>query len=172
MTRSAPDLRRAAPHPSGSAEALGALDRAFFQWHRMALKGEMMGRLLDELGIDLEVGQFRALGVLGRIREAGGSPTVGRLAEELALDPSRASRIAADLVARGYVAREAAQDDGRKTVLAVTPLARRELARFGELRRAKQAEVFADWPEGDVAAFARLFAAYVEGVERVCRGEP
>ncbi|WP_210530299.1 MarR family winged helix-turn-helix transcriptional regulator [Rubellimicrobium arenae] len=159
-----------------AAEALVQLDRALFLWHRRLLKGEIQGRLLAELGLDLELTQFHGLTAITRIqngigRDRGEPATIGLLAEEMNLDPSRASRIAADLIARGYVTRAAAQDDGRKSVLLLTDRAHEVLARFRELKWAKLMDIFADWSDEDVAIFSRLFGRYADGLGRVHRGE-
>ena len=157
--------------------ALADLERVLFLWHRMAMKGEIPGRLIAELGADLELPQFYALTAITRIqngvgRAASEPATIGLLAEEMNLDPSRASRIAAGLIAQCYAAREAAQEDGRKTVLVLTDKGRDMLARLRELRQAKLIGIFADWSDEDIAAFAKLFRRYVDGVVRSRRSKP
>lgn len=161
--------------PPAAAEALLALDADLFLFLRQAMKGEVAGRILADLGLDLELSQFHALTAVSRIehgvgRDAPEPPTVGLLAEELNLDPSRASRIAADLIARGYLRREAAQDDGRKSVLRLTDRAVSALRAWRDAKWDRVLAVFRDWPEAEVVTFARLFGRYAEGIARVSRG--
>jgi DNA-binding MarR family transcriptional regulator len=152
-----------------AARALMDLDTAMFLWHRMSSKGEMPGRIIDELGIDLELTHFSSLTAISRI-EAGtdGHPprpaTIGLLAEEMNIDPSRASRIATDLIGRGYLRREAVQDDGRKTVLVLTDQAIAVFACFCERKWDKMLDLFRDWSEDDITRFSVLFQRYTDSL--------
>ncbi|MGR3364162.1 MAG: MarR family winged helix-turn-helix transcriptional regulator [Maritimibacter harenae] len=164
----APPLERA-EFSSTSKAALMDLDAAMFQWHRMLAKGELTGRLLAETGLDLEPALFQGLMAVKRITHGVGrpepqEPTVGLVAEEMAIDPSRASRIASELIARGYVERAAAQDDGRKSVLLITEKGTAAFETVRDLRWTHMVEMFADWSEDDIRAFADLFGRYVTGV--------
>lgn len=152
-----------------AAAALADLDRTMFHWTRRVMKGELAGRLLASSGEGIELSQFHALTAITRIergvaRTAAEPATVGLLADEMQLDPSRASRVAADLVARGLVRREAAQEDGRRTVLTLTPEARAILARVHAAKAERVQAVFAEWDDAEVREFARLFGRYVAAV--------
>lgn len=100
---------------------------------------------------------YTELRVLDALRDGG---TVGDVAVGLGIDPSRASRLVARAVARGTLAREAAQDDGRKVVLRVTPAGAKLRARGGEVTRARIALATADWSRADRVRFAELFARF------------
>ena len=78
------------------------------------------------------------------------------------MDPSRASRIVSELVERGFLVREADQDDARRTVLALTPKARDYLEAFIAAKWRLLAQVFEGWEEGEIEDFARLFQRYVD----------
>ena len=174
MTRTAFNL----PKPARLAEsgfapetqdALLALEEAMFHWHRRVLKGELTGRLLAEMGAELEPGLFQGLTAVVRIetgvgRTAPAQPTVGLVAEEMAIDPSRASRITSALIARGYLAREAAQEDGRKSVLRLTDKGRGLLVEMRERKWLAFVRLFADWDAAEIADFSRLFRRYVDAV--------
>lgn len=152
-----------------SQEALLDLEQTFFQWHRRVLKGELTGRLLAESGHPIEPGQFHALTAVARIaagvgRDGPTAPTVGLLADEMAIDPSRASRVAADLIAQGLIRREAAQDDGRKTVLCLTDTGRAVLADMRDRKWAHFVRMFSRWSEDEIACFARLFKRYARDI--------
>ena len=172
-----PERLAAAGHGPEAVAALLALDAEMFGWHRRVVKGELPGRLIAELGLELELSQFSALTAVNRIvqgigRDRPALATVGLLAEEMSIDPSRASRIASGLIAAGWLRRAAAQDDGRKAVLEFTDMARDVFARFREAKWAKMLSVFEGWSEDDIRDFARLFARYSEAVALVYHAEP
>lgn len=152
-----------------AAEAMITLDSAMFVWYRVVSQGQFTAPLLSAVGAPLELSQFRALTAVMRIaqgigRPAPAAPTVGGLAEELGLDPSRASRVAADLIAAGYLRREAAQDDGRKTVLALTDKAVATFAAYRDIKWDRYAEVFDGWSDEEIETFATLFARFFDGM--------
>ncbi len=157
-------------------QALLDLDAALFVWHRLAARGEVPRKLLAEIGIDLELSQFHSLTAILRIQNGVGRDhpepaTIGLLAEELTLDPSRASRIASDLIAAGYLRREAAQDDGRKSVLVLTGKAQRIFMAFRDLRFEKVLEIFEGWTDEEVTQFSGLFIRYVERLRDVFQAD-
>lgn len=152
-----------------AAEAMITLDSAMFVWYRVVSQGQFTAPLLSAVGAPLELSQFRALTAVTRIaqgigRTAPAAPTVGGLAEELGLDPSRASRVAADLIAAGYLRREAAQDDGRKTVLALTDKAVATFAAYRDIKWDRYVEVFDGWSDEEIETFATLFARFFDGM--------
>jgi DNA-binding MarR family transcriptional regulator len=82
--------------------------------------------------------------------------TVGTVAERLGIDPSRASRIVADVVERGYIRRAASQADSRRIVLEPTD---KGVAFGNEWRRRKSEVLIAslrEWTEDALTTFARL----------------
>ena len=87
------------------------------------------------------------------------------------IDPSRASRVASDLIAKGLVRREAAQDDGRKSILVLTDAAVALFRSYKELKWAKVIEVYRDWNAEDIATFSRLLGRYVGDMRRVLHGQ-
>ncbi|RME18137.1 MAG: MarR family transcriptional regulator [Alphaproteobacteria bacterium] len=153
-------------------EALLAFDAEMFAWHRRMMKGDLPARLIADLGVDIELSQLHALTAIGRIERGLGRPrpepaTVGLLAEEMALDPSRASRIAAGLIDAGWVRREAHQGDARRSVIVLSEAGRALIAAFRKAKWARMLKVFEDWPEEDIVAFSRLFARYSRDSARV-----
>jgi len=147
---------RAAGFSAEAADALMGLDLDMFHYVRRVMKNDVPQSLLDELGTGLEATQGHALAAIVRIRHGQGraapeEPTVGLLAEEMAVDPSRASRIASDLVDRGYLVRAVSQADGRRSVLELTD-------------KARGMRLFNDWTTDEIVTFARLFARYRDGM--------
>ncbi len=148
--------------------ALLALDGDQFHYVRRVMKGDVPQSLMEELGAGLEATQFHALSAILRIQNGHARPpqeaTVGLLAEEMALDPSRASRIAADLVERGLLIRAVSQQDGRRSVLVPTEAARALMDGFLQAKWQRTMQLFATWSKEDIVTFARLFGRYTEGM--------
>lgn len=165
------EVLAASSYSEQAREALMSLDAAMFHWHRQIVKGKMMSELLAQAGVELEPALFQGLMAITRIsqgigRDAPEQPTIGMLAEDMSIDPSRASRIASDLIARGLVAREAAQDDGRKSVLVLTGEGRALFQTIREHRWKRMLGAFEGWEEADIEAFSHLFGRYIEGMRQ------
>ena len=143
--------------------AMIALDQSIFQWRSAILKGEGLAALLKTSGIGLELQEFQALLAIRRLASEGqGDGTVGALAQDMRLDPSRASRLAAKLIALGLVRRGVAQSDARKAVLEITP-AGHEVLDLGRAKKwARNLALFQAWDDKDIADFARLMGRYVD----------
>jgi hypothetical protein len=79
----------------------------------------------------------------------------------MAIDPSRASRMAAKAIRAGYAKRLASQDDGRRTCLALT----KKGEEFDDAIRGLRLRYFAShmkgWPEEDCKTFARLLSRFL-----------
>ena len=173
MSQSRPNDRiktalQAQGHTAEVAEALLSLDADHFHYVRRVMKGDVPQSLMDELNAGLEATQFHALSAILRIRGGYARPaaeaTVGLLAEELALDPSRASRIAADLVERGLLQRAVSQEDGRRSVLVPTDAAWALMEAFLDAKWQRTIRLFSQWSAEDIVTFARLFGRYTDGM--------
>lgn len=101
------------------------------------------------------------LDVLDVVHRTQGDATVGSIAEAMRLDPSRGSRLVADMVGRGLLERDVSQEDGRRSVIAVTNLGRTILEDMRDAKIAIIRDVVSDWPKEDVAAFAGLFDRFI-----------
>lgn len=153
-------------------EALLQFDVAHFQWRRMWEREEFRGKVLEDLSDTLEPALLQGLISVARIQGGIGrpepmSPTVGLVAEMMQVDPSRASRIVADIVSRGYVERGVAQDDARKSVLLVTPKGYGFLGEFMRSKWTLMMQAFEGWTEDEIETFSTLFQRYVRSIERV-----
>ena len=160
-----------------AAIALLSLDADQFHYMRRVMKGDVPQSLMQELDAGLEATQFQALTAILRIQNGYGRAvpqevTVGLLAEEMNLDPSRASRIAADLVERGLIARAVSQVDGRRSVLVATEAATGLIEAFLRAKWQRTMRLFESWPEDDIVTFARLFGRYVDGMREQYPGQP
>ena len=153
-------------------------DIANFQWTRMVAKGELPTALLRRTGHALEASHLQGLTAIVRIRHGVGrpatEPTVGLVAEEMAVDPSRASRIVSALVAKGFVRREVAQEDARRAVLSLTDVGASVLEDLRRERWALILRVFEDWDADAIETFARAVGTYAsalhEATEAMRRG--
>ncbi|MBL4813601.1 MAG: MarR family transcriptional regulator [Rhodobacteraceae bacterium] len=147
------------------AAAMIEFDNLSFIWNHALIKGALHKQVIAALGLDLDLTQFHCLTAIVRIENAIGrahasAATIGLLAEELNIDPSRASRITSELVTRGYLKREAAQDDGRKSIVVLTPQADAVFTKFKDVKWENYIEVFSGWDAEDITTFVRLFGRY------------
>ncbi|MFJ3793327.1 MarR family winged helix-turn-helix transcriptional regulator [Kitasatospora sp. NPDC090091] len=94
--------------------------------------------------------------------EGGREVTVGAVAEHLGVDPSVGSRMVSDCISAGYLVRAASQQDGRRTVLLLSPDGEGLMDRFRRHQRAAFEQITADWSGHDRLEFARLLVKYVE----------
>lgn len=105
--------------------------------------------------------------VLDVVRRIDGEATVGAIADMLRIDPSRGSRLVAEMVSSGVLRRTASQEDGRRSVIELTELGERLL---GEMRTIKDGvirEVLADWTPAEIDAFAVLYERFVRTFDAV-----
>lgn len=98
-------------------------------------------------------------------RDSDREITIGAVAELLAVDPSVASRMVTASIEAGYLRRGASQQDGRRTVLHLTPEGHELMDRCRRHQRAAYEYVTADWAEPDRLEFARLMLKYTASLE-------
>lgn len=132
---------------------------------RLLIGRRFIGRMaLKRIGTGLELSDIDAIGVIKRIGSEQ-EVTVGTIAEQLRIDPSRGSRIVADLVKQGLLERAASQEDGRRSLVKVTEAGRRVLEDIEAIKRETIAEATAGWSPEDVETFGRLYMRFTEGLE-------
>lgn len=136
---------------------------------RVMMGRRFMSRLalsrLDE-SHSLELSHFdvvKTVAYIARDQEV----TVGAIAEHLRIDPSRASRVVADLVRRGTLRREASQFDARRTIVTLTEAGEQLQHHFDLVRREVIGQILEDWSEEDVHQFQSLFDRFISSLE--CR---
>lgn len=111
------------------------------------------------------------LDVLDAMRRIDGEVTVGAIADAMRLDPSRGSRLVAELVAQGILKRDASQADGRRSVVVRTALGDRLMAEIHTTKRRLLSSMLDGWSEEDLAIFAVLFDRFVSRFEDVYTSE-
>lgn len=134
---------------------------------RLMTGRRLIGRLaLQSVAPGLELSHLDVLDAVRRAQSSG-EVTVGMIAEMLRIDPSRASRVVADMVGRNVLRREASQADARRIVVVMTPLGQNLLAEIRAQKLAFVSEVVQNWPQEEIDAFAALFEKFIDGYEAI-----
>lgn len=105
--------------------------------------------------------------VINVVDEGQGETTVGRVAEQLGLDPSAASRLVSDLITLGHLERMASQQDGRRTVLRLTEQGVAARDRYRRQHRQAFEHITRDWAPEERLEFARLLVKYTDSADRL-----
>lgn len=157
-----------------AAQALLDFDAEMFRWRGMQSRGEFISLLLTEADAGIEPAGFMALSAVSR-RMLGidgappRPPTVGEVAEDMNLDPSRASRIISDLVDKGMLLRAADQADGRRSVLALQPKGIAVMEKFRDAKWRMLSKLFNTWRDDEISAFSVLLRKYLDGLSTLGR---
>lgn len=150
--------------PLSAGAPLAAIGQAMTRM-RLLIGRRFIGRMaLKRMETGLELSDIDAIGVIKRIGSQQ-EVTVGTIAEQLRIDPSRGSRIVADLVKQGLLERAASQEDGRRSLVRVTDAGRKVLDEIEAIKRETIREATAGWAAEDVEAFGRLYMRFTEGLE-------
>ncbi|WP_428928161.1 MarR family winged helix-turn-helix transcriptional regulator [Marinibacterium sp. SX1] len=151
-----------------STEAALDIDASLQQWRRRIGKRELGTAALDAFGISEEIDQAQ-LDVLFAIAkpvneawyEDEDETMVSTIAARLRIDPSRASRLVSDLIAKSLAQRSVSQRDARRTIVELTE---RGEAIVNVVRRFKflvLGEFLSSWTDDEIAAFVPLMARFV-----------
>ena len=97
--------------------------------------------------------------------KSGEEVSVGDIARQLRIDPSRASRLAAGLVQQGFLIRAVSQQDARRAVLWRSPSGEQIFAEIQRVKHEMVAGVTGDWPPERRAAFGADLERFVAGFE-------
>jgi len=156
--------RKAGFTPNG-AEAIVKIDATMTKIRRSFARRELVVEILKQLDPDLDLAGLDVMSAVMHWHaeseeEAAREVTVGTVAERLGIDPSRASRIVADVVDKGYIRRAASQADSRRIVLEPTEKGQA----FGEEWRKRKSDALVrglkGWTEDELVTFARLIDRY------------
>jgi DNA-binding MarR family transcriptional regulator len=153
-----------APRPAADPD-VAAVERAMVRIRR-SVGRRTFGRVLQErLAEAPDLTHVHVIEAVAEGPPPDGEPvTVGLVAERLALDPSRASRVVAAAVDAGVVARVAAPSDARRIGLELTD-AGRALERTVRAHRANWlGGAMEGWSTADRHRFAELFTRFVDGL--------
>ena len=103
--------------------------------------------------------------LLSRI-EIDGPLSIGQLADAFGLDTSTVNRQTAAMLRGGLAERIADPDGGMARKLRITPEGERRMHAYRAWVVTGLADLLADWPERDVAAFGGYLARFNEAIER------
>lgn len=156
------DLARSAGLSEAAAEAVAAIDAVMIKVRRSIQRREFGRLILARIDPSLEVSHLDAIIALSA--GVGDTPrdevTVGIIAERMGIDPSRASRISADLVERGYAVRVASQLDARRICLKLTARSERLVTAVRQTKWRIFAGTLAQWDEQELVTFALLLERF------------
>ncbi|ATN33491.1 hypothetical protein ACO34A_06685 [Rhizobium sp. ACO-34A] len=132
---------------------------------RLMIGRRFIGKLaISRVGASMELSHLDVIAMVRRLGD-GQEVTIGAIAEQLRVDPSRSSRIVADLVRQGLLRREASQEDARRTIVVITPLGQEFLDKLDEVKRETIREIVSGWPKDDVERFAELYDRFINGFD-------
>ncbi|WP_217578029.1 MarR family winged helix-turn-helix transcriptional regulator [Mesorhizobium sp. GbtcB19] len=152
------DLARSNGLSEAAAEAVAAIDAVMGKVRRSVQRRDFGRLILARIDPSLEVSHLDAIIALSTVVSdiPQDEVTVGVIAERMGIDPSRASRISADLVERGYALRVASQLDARRICLRLTAKGERLVKAVRQTKWRIFAGALAQWDEQDLVTFAAL----------------
>jgi DNA-binding MarR family transcriptional regulator len=149
---------------AAAGESVPRIGQAMMRMRLMTGR-RLIGRLaIQSAAPGLELSHLDVLDAVRRAQSSG-EVTVGMIADALRIDPSRASRVVADMVGRNVLRREASQADARRIVVVMTPAGQNLLAEIQSQKLAILSEIVAGWPQEEVDTFATLFEKFIDGYE-------
>lgn len=147
------------------------VDAVLQTWRRRAMRRELGHRALIDLKAGIDLAQLDVLiaieGPTPEFGEAGGETMIATVAERLAIDPSRASRVVSEMVERGFARRAVSQADARRTIIELTERGRALVDAVRAYKFLVMGDFFSGWSAQDLAIFVPLlqrFASWNEGM--------
>ncbi|OLP45544.1 MarR family transcriptional regulator [Rhizobium oryziradicis] len=136
---------------------------------RMMMGRRFMSRIaLSQLaeGHGMELSHFDIVKIVAHTGQ-NQEVTVGSIAEQMRIDPSRASRIVADLVRQGMLQRGVSQQDARRAIVTLTKRGKELNAHFERVRREVLGHTLEGWSLEDIRQFEQLFDRFIKDLD--CR---
>ncbi len=154
-------------------EAVLRLDALMQTWRRRFTKRELGTQALRDLGLDIDLAQLDVLAAVeAPVHEFGetqGEETmISTVAARLGIDPSRASRLTADLVDRGYLRRAVSQADSRRTIIELTPRGEQVIEAVRRYKFLLMGDYFGEWDASELQSFLPMlerFSAWTDDLE-------
>jgi DNA-binding MarR family transcriptional regulator len=135
-----------------------AIERALEQLLRLNASRKVHARQVAAAGVRISA---PGLALLRRIQEEG-PLSLGELARRTEMDPAATGRQIRALEDEGFVQRAPSAEDGRVTVVRVTPAGREARRRIGEVVGSHMEGVLATWSDSDRSDLARLLTRLVD----------
>ena len=164
-----------------SAQAAIEIDVALQKWRRRVMKRELGERALVDLGLSIDLAQ---LDVLLAVRAPEGEfddasacaedaeTMVSTVAARLRIDPSRASRIASELIRMGLIRRAVSQQDARRSVLELTPQGAEIVSAVRAYKFLVLGSFLRDWSAEEIALFLPLLDRFSAWSDRAGQHSP
>jgi DNA-binding MarR family transcriptional regulator len=111
-----------------------------------------------------------AYGIMAKLADSG-PQRLGALASAFGLDPSTITRQVQALEELGLAERKTDPTDRRASILDLSPHGREVLEQTRAYRRARLQQALADWPEADLADFARLLKEFNASLDRLLEND-
>lgn len=138
------------------AEAVASIDEVMIRIRRAMMRRDLGRQILSRLDSGLELIHLDALWAVDSEIPDAAEVTVGQVATRLEVDPSRASRIVAELVEKGYLLRVASQADARRICLGLTEQGQLLLTDVRAMKWGAFSRALSNWHEDEIVLFARL----------------
>jgi DNA-binding MarR family transcriptional regulator len=148
--------------PVAHDAGLDHLDELLVELRRVLLRPGYRRALLGDLGATVGLAVVRLLRTVQRACEP---PSIGDVAEVLAIDPSTASRLVERAAEAGLLERRACADDRRRARLHLSPAGEELLATVTSRRRAVLAAAVDGWGHDDLNALQTLLERLLAGFD-------
>lgn len=139
-----------------------ALDEALVAIRRVLQRPGYRRRLLEGLPSRVELAVVR---LLRTVQRSEGPPSIGDVADVLAVDPSTASRVVDRAVAAGHLDRRACTDDRRRARLHLTVSGAELLDHATRRRRELLSEITVDWSDEELEQLVGGLRRLLEGFD-------
>lgn len=169
MATITPDERLALFQHAGLADhAIDAtlrIDALLQNWRRRLNRRELGIQALRDLRVPLNLAQLDVLVAIEAPEHEFGQTTgedtmVGTVAERLGIDPSRASRVVAEMVEAGYAVRDVCQSDARRTIIRLTEQGAAVVAAVRAHKFLLLGDFLAEWSPADLDTFVTLLERF------------
>ncbi len=166
-TDSTRDALASAGISPASIAAVMRIDELMQAWRRRMTKRELGQKAIKALGIGLDLAQVDVLmAVAAPAGGDAGEVMVQTVAERLAIDPSRASRLVAEVVEAGYARRVASQGDARRTLLELTVSGEAVVNGVRMFKYLHLGDFLDGWTPAELATFVPLLERFSDWSDR------
>ncbi|WP_180899318.1 MarR family winged helix-turn-helix transcriptional regulator [Martelella soudanensis] len=156
------------PTAPDHTDAMARISDAITQ-HRLMMRRRIIGRIaIANVAPALDITHLDVLDVVYRAGQ-NDRATIGSVADGMRIDPSRASRIVAELVSQSVLERRVCQNDARRSILVITPKGKVLLDEVHAVKRQLLESVTENWSADDLDQFSRLYKRFVNGLEDYAR---
>ena len=167
-------LLRRAGIDAETVEAVISIDALMQTWRRRAMRRELGHKALADLAIGIDMAQFDVLVAIeappAQFGDSTGETMVATVAERLAIDPSRASRLVSEMVEAGYAQRAVSQADARRTIIELTAAGRLIIEAVRAYKFLILGNFLSGWDKEEVQRFTPLLHKFNQWSEHLEAG--